>query len=64
MRDWQKSSFSGEAANCVNIAADPDGAIRLRESDEPDVMLAASANALHGLLSAIKDGRYSEHHCA
>jgi hypothetical protein len=54
---WQKSSFSGEAANCLNVAAAADRMVRLRESDEPDVILRASATALRGLLIAIKDGR-------
>ncbi|MCU4745253.1 MULTISPECIES: DUF397 domain-containing protein [Streptomyces] len=53
---WQKSSFSGEASNCVNIAMAPDGTLRLRESDEPEVVLKARASRTHGLLIAIKSG--------
>ncbi|MFJ2294350.1 DUF397 domain-containing protein [Streptomyces sp. NPDC087894] len=53
---WQKSSFSGEAANCVNVAAAPDGTFRLRESDEPDVILAATRVGLSALLASIKAG--------
>jgi hypothetical protein len=51
---WQKSSFSAEAANCIYVATAPDGTLRLRESDEPDVMLAAPRTALAGLLASIK----------
>ncbi|MFB7760084.1 DUF397 domain-containing protein [Streptomyces xiamenensis] len=54
---WQKSSFSAEASNCVNIAMDPDGTLWLRESDEPEVVLKARASRTHGLLIAIKSGR-------
>lgn len=53
---WQKSSFSGEAANCVNVAAAPDGTLRLRESDDPDVIIAASRAGLSALLASIKTG--------
>lgn len=59
---WQKSSFSAEAANCVNIAAAHDGAVHLRESDNPEVILRASAEALSGLFSAIRGGRLNGLH--
>jgi hypothetical protein len=54
---WQKSSYSGEAANCVNVAAAPDGSLRLRESDDPDVIVTVSRPAMRALLAAIKAGR-------
>ncbi|MGW3162741.1 DUF397 domain-containing protein [Streptomyces sp. NPDC001142] len=53
---WQKSSFSGEAANCVNVAAAPDGTLRLRESDDPDVIIVATRGGLSALLASIKAG--------
>ncbi|MFI9461278.1 hypothetical protein [Streptomyces xiamenensis] len=34
-----------------------DGTVRLRESDDPDAILAAQPTALRGLLLAIKAGR-------
>ncbi|WP_406086496.1 DUF397 domain-containing protein [Kitasatospora purpeofusca] len=40
---WQKSSFSGDAENCVYLAATADGGIRIRESDEPDVVVTTTA---------------------
>ena len=52
---WQKSSFSGEAANCVNVAAVPDGTLRLRESDDPDRILAVNREGLSALLATIKE---------
>ncbi|GAA2706966.1 MULTISPECIES: DUF397 domain-containing protein [Streptomyces] len=53
---WQKSTYCGEASNCLNIAASGDGSPRLRESDTPDVVLALGAHSLGALLRAIKSG--------
>ncbi|MEU5343608.1 MULTISPECIES: DUF397 domain-containing protein [unclassified Streptomyces] len=48
---WQKSSFSGgPEGNCLNIATAPDGTLRLRESDTPDIILATAPQGLAGLL--------------
>lgn len=54
---WQKSSYSGEAVNCVNIATAPDGTVHLRESEEPAVMLTATPEGLSALLASIKADR-------
>ncbi|MEU5188644.1 DUF397 domain-containing protein [Streptomyces klenkii] len=56
LHSWQKSSYSGNAANCLYVAATP-GAIRLRESDAPDLILTASPAALRALIHAAKAGR-------
>lgn len=53
---WQKSSFSSEASNCLELATGPDGTIRLRESDAPAVTLTLRATALNPLLSAAREG--------
>ncbi|GAA1711051.1 DUF397 domain-containing protein [Streptomyces yatensis] len=53
---WRKSSFSTDAANCVELAAAPDG-IRIRESDEPDAALRTSPAVLGALIRAVKAGR-------
>ncbi|MFE0687515.1 DUF397 domain-containing protein [Streptomyces xiamenensis] len=55
--EWQKSSYSTEGANCVNIAAAPGGLLWLRESIEPEEILAAGSGRFHGLLTAIKKDR-------
>lgn len=48
---WQKSSFSGgPQAECLYLAPTPDGTIRLRESDTPDIILATTRETLAGLL--------------
>ncbi|MFD4758123.1 DUF397 domain-containing protein [Streptomyces sp. NPDC058439] len=51
---WQKSSFSGEAANCVNVAAAPDSTLLLRESDDLDVILVATRAGPPALLASVK----------
>ncbi|MEC4015193.1 DUF397 domain-containing protein [Streptomyces sp. H27-D2] len=54
---WQKSSYSEEGSSCLYVAADPGKALRLRESDDPDVILATTPTALSTLIAAIKNGR-------
>ncbi|RLU94713.1 DUF397 domain-containing protein [Streptomyces griseocarneus] len=54
---WQKSSYSGNAANCLYVATDTTGAIRLRESDALEIALATSRSSLHKLIRTIKAGR-------
>ncbi|MBA2948991.1 DUF397 domain-containing protein [Streptomyces himalayensis] len=53
---WQKSSFSSEASSCVYLATAPDTTLRLRESDEPDVVLRTSRDAMAALIAAVKTG--------
>ncbi|MBA2807592.1 DUF397 domain-containing protein [Streptomyces sp. KM273126] len=52
---WQKSSFSGGAAdtNCLEIAATPT-TLHLRESDTPATILAPTPAALTALLAAVR----------
>ncbi|NGO14853.1 DUF397 domain-containing protein, partial [Streptomyces sp. HC44] len=41
--DWQKSTFSGDQANCLYLAASPTTeTIHLRESDTPDTILTTT----------------------
>ncbi len=53
---WQKSSYSQEASACVYIASAPDTTLRLRESDEPDIVLPTGREALVALIAAVKKG--------
>ncbi|MFE9490075.1 DUF397 domain-containing protein [Streptomyces sp. NPDC006641] len=55
--NWQKSSYSNEGANCINVAAAPDGTLRLRESDDPDVILVATRAGLSALVGSIKKNK-------
>ncbi|MDQ0812273.1 hypothetical protein QFZ63_003987 [Streptomyces sp. B3I7] len=57
MIEWQKSSFSSgsDGANCVELArAEP--WLLLRESEEPERVLAVRADALAGLLRHVRAG--------
>ncbi|MFB7470442.1 DUF397 domain-containing protein [Kitasatospora sp. NPDC056184] len=58
VHSWQKSSFSGDTANCIYLAAAPDGAIKIRESDEPDTVLTTTPNRLRALLLGVKAGEF------
>lgn len=54
--NWRKSTFSENQANCVELAAAPDG-VHIRESDEPDAVVRTTPAALGGFIRAIKTGR-------
>ncbi|MBA4860938.1 DUF397 domain-containing protein [Streptomyces sp. PSKA54] len=53
---WIKSSFSEDQANCVYVAAAPDGTLHLRESDTPDVVLHTTPAGLAALLHHLRPG--------
>ncbi|WP_329122025.1 DUF397 domain-containing protein [Streptomyces sp. NBC_01465] len=50
--NWQKSSYSSEGSNCVELATAPDGTIHLRESDAPAITLTLHGATLTALLAA------------
>lgn len=52
---WQKSTYSQEQGECVELAEDG-GAVLLRESDDPTVVLCTTPTALARFLRAIKRG--------
>jgi hypothetical protein len=55
---WQKSSFSGDENNsCLYLAATPDGALHLRESDTPNEILTTTPAPLDHLIRSLKAGR-------
>ncbi|NJQ02479.1 DUF397 domain-containing protein [Streptomyces sp. PLAI1-29] len=58
--EWQKSSYSGQGANCLYFAAASDGTVRIRESAQPGVVLAAAPEALRELIREIKAGEYDD----
>lgn len=53
---WQKSTYSNETGNCVELAATARGAVLIRESDEPGVVLSTTPTALARFLQSIKHG--------
>ncbi|MBB0245700.1 DUF397 domain-containing protein [Streptomyces alkaliphilus] len=55
MGAWQKSSFSGgNGADCLEVASDG-SRVRLRESEEPTIVLDSSRPRLAALLDMIKE---------
>ncbi|WP_329338673.1 DUF397 domain-containing protein [Streptomyces sp. NBC_01352] len=53
---WQKSTFSGgPQGECLYVATAPDGTIRLRESDTPDVILTTAPASLAALIKYVTD---------
>ncbi|MFD8377590.1 DUF397 domain-containing protein [Streptomyces sp. NPDC059679] len=54
--DWQRSSFCSEGNACVYVAAAGDGAVLLRESDQPDVVLTTNRRTLYAFISGVKAG--------
>ncbi|MFH0242654.1 DUF397 domain-containing protein [Streptomyces sp. HK10] len=53
---WQKSSYSGTAANCVYVAASDDGTIKLRESDDSGAVLTTTPERLAAFIRSVKTG--------
>ncbi|GHA14568.1 hypothetical protein GCM10010372_12790 [Streptomyces tauricus] len=51
---WQKSSFSSEASNCLELATAPDGTLQLRESDDPATTIAVPLAGFRSLLTAVR----------
>ncbi|MFF7591881.1 DUF397 domain-containing protein [Kitasatospora purpeofusca] len=55
--DWQKSTFSGEDADCVEIASD-DKLVHIRESDEPAVIITTTKTKLAAWIRSTKAGEF------
>ncbi|MEE1939362.1 DUF397 domain-containing protein [Streptomyces sp. TRM 70361] len=55
---WQKSSYSGEAANCVYVAAGDCRTVRMRESDDPSTVLTTTPEELAAFIRAAKAGEF------
>ncbi|MFJ4320989.1 DUF397 domain-containing protein [Streptomyces lavendulae] len=56
---WQKSSFSGPDDNqsCIELTLVA-GAIKLRESDQPEVVVTTSTAKLHAFILGVKAGEF------
>ncbi|MFI9329531.1 DUF397 domain-containing protein [Kitasatospora sp. NPDC052868] len=55
--NWQKSSFSGERANCVEIATDGD-LVHIRESDDPSNVVTTTKAKLDAWIRGAKAGEF------
>lgn len=58
--EWQKSSFSEAASNCVEVRV-LEGAIELRESDEGDAIVRTTRLMFAELLQATQAGEFDHH---
>ncbi|MFE4975186.1 DUF397 domain-containing protein [Kitasatospora sp. NPDC056651] len=58
--EWQKSSFSGNVENCVEIRT-ADSSVELRESDEGHLTLRTTPATLASLLHGVKAGEFDHH---
>ncbi|MER7788982.1 DUF397 domain-containing protein [Streptomyces sp. NPDC097640] len=55
---WLKSSFSDAGGNnCMEVASDG-SRIAIRESSEPNAILATDRTALRAFVRGVKDGRF------
>jgi hypothetical protein len=54
---WQKSSYSNENQNCVEVAP-RGGAILVRESNDPDVILTTTPEELRAFILGVKAGEF------
>ncbi|WP_326767139.1 DUF397 domain-containing protein [Streptomyces sp. NBC_01591] len=56
---WQKSSFSGADDNqsCIELAA-VNGSIKMREGDDPDVIVTTSVAKLRAFMLGVKAGEF------
>lgn len=58
---WQKSSYSSQASNCIEIAhGDERTTVHLRESDEPTTALTTTPSRFAALLSAARNGQFGD----
>jgi hypothetical protein len=57
--NWQKSTFSGDQANCVEVATTTDR-IHIRESDAPGVVLTTTPDRLAAFIDSIKAGAFDQ----
>ncbi|MBD0690829.1 DUF397 domain-containing protein [Streptomyces sp. CBMA123] len=55
--NWQKSSFSGDKADCVEIASDGD-LVYIRESDDPAQVVTTTRAKLNAWINGAKAGEF------
>lgn len=53
---WQKSSYSGggDSSDCVELSAQRNGTVKLRESDAPSTELSTTPEGLAHLIRQVK----------
>jgi hypothetical protein len=58
--DWQKSSYSANHDDCVEVRT-TDGLIGLRESDDSDTIVRTTPAKFAKFLQGIKAGEFDHH---
>ncbi|MER5780551.1 DUF397 domain-containing protein [Streptomyces mobaraensis] len=56
---WQKSSFSNDRDECIELTHEAPDEVLIRESEAPGVTIKASRAKLHTFISGVKDGTLS-----
>ncbi|MGW0704941.1 DUF397 domain-containing protein [Streptomyces sp. NPDC002643] len=54
MLPWQKSTYCGDASNCLYIAAPTRAEIHLRESDAPGTVITTTPPTLATLIRTLR----------
>ncbi|MGV9265490.1 DUF397 domain-containing protein [Kitasatospora sp. NPDC003701] len=57
MSSWQKSSYSGESNECIEVRA-AEGAVELRESETGDVVISTTPRKWAAFLLGAKAGEF------
>ncbi|MFJ9841964.1 DUF397 domain-containing protein [Kitasatospora sp. NPDC101155] len=55
--NWQRSSFSGEQTNCLEIASEGEF-VYIRESDNPTHIVTTTRTKLNAWILGAKDGEF------
>ncbi|MEW2581465.1 DUF397 domain-containing protein [Streptomyces syringium] len=54
---WQKSSFSTDGNECIELARSGE-AVLMRESDAPDLIVTSTPSKLSAFLKGVKAGEF------
>jgi hypothetical protein len=60
MNHWQKSSFSGNTNDCVEVRT-ADGMVEVRESDTGDVVVRTTPRKFALFLQGVRAGEFDHH---
>ncbi|WP_018800275.1 DUF397 domain-containing protein [Salinispora arenicola] len=56
--DWRKSTRSGSADNCVEIAVADDGVVGVRDSKNPNAILEFAPTEWAAFTGGVRDGEF------
>ncbi|MFF3265172.1 DUF397 domain-containing protein [Streptomyces sp. NPDC002932] len=56
---WRKSSYSEQSGNCLELAV-VEGAVLLRESDDPGVVVRTTPEKLRAFLAGARNGEFDD----